>query len=172
MDDSALSPVTSRQGGLKQMIKTILVPTDFSEHSQRAFERARDLAEQLEAKLYLLHVQTESALRIAVKEGLLDGASTDEKLCEAVDQLIEQRFSQVLSGFDRSQIAIEHTSRRGEQAAVIVAYAQEIGADLIVIGRRGAGLIDEVRAVIGSVTESIIRKSPCPVMVVRREHRR
>jgi len=153
------------------MIKTILVPTDFSVHAQRAFERAFDLAAQLGAKLYILHVQTESALRTAIKEGLLDGASTDEALQEAVEQLIEQRFSQTLCAVNHSQVEIERASRRGDPDAVIPAYAKEVGADLIVIGRRGAGFIDEMRAaVVGSATEGVIRKSPCPVMVVRREH--
>lgn len=154
------------------MIKTILVPTDFSEHALRAFERAFELAEQLGAKLYLLHVRTDSFLRTAVKEGLLDGNSTDEELQDAVSQLIEERFSQTLCAIDHSQTAIEHISRRGDPDTVIPAYAKEVGADLIVIGRRGAGFIDEMRtAVIGSVTESVIRKSPCPVMVVTREHK-
>jgi nucleotide-binding universal stress UspA family protein len=102
---------------------------------------------------------------------LVDGASTDEELKEAVEQLIAQRFSQTICGVDRSQIAIECASRRGEPAAMIAAYAQELGADLVVVGRRGAGLMDEMRAaVIGSVTANVIRKAPCPVMVVRREH--
>lgn len=153
------------------MIKTILVPTDFSEHAQRALERACDLAVALGAKIYLFHVQTESALRTAIKEGLLGEASTDEELLKAVSQLIEERFSQALCAVDRAQISIEISSRRGDPDAVIPAYADEIGADLIVIGRRGTGFMDEVRAaVIGSVTEGVIRKSPCPVMVVRREH--
>ena len=152
------------------MIKTILVPTDFSEHASRAFERACDLAAQLGAKLHLLHVQSESALRIAVKEGLFDACNTDDEIHSAVTQLIEQRFSQTLSGLDPS-LSIEHACRRGEPGAAIIAYAQEIGADLIVVGRRGTGLIEEMRVtVIGSVTETLIRKSPCPVMVVRREH--
>lgn len=152
-------------------IKTILVPTDFSEHAQRAFESAGDLASQLGAKLYLLHVQTDSALRTAIKEGLLDGARTDEELLDAVNQLIEERFSQVLCAVNHSQFPIEHTSRRGDPDSVIPAFADEIGADLIVIGRRGTGFMDEVRAaVIGSVTQGVLRKSPCPVLVVRREH--
>lgn len=152
-------------------INTILVPTDFSEHAQRAFERACDLAAQLGAKISLLHVQSAGALRTAVKEGLLDGASTDEELESAVAQLIEERFSQVLSGIDRSQTTIDRAWRRGEPGAVITAYAKEIGADLIVIGRRGAGLLEDVKAaVIGSVAESLVRKSPCPVMIVRRDH--
>jgi nucleotide-binding universal stress UspA family protein len=153
------------------MIKTILVPVDFSEHAQRAVERASDLAVQVGAKLYLLHVQTEGSLRTALREGLLGATSTDEEICQAVEQLIEERFSQTLCGLDRSQIVVEHCSRRGEPAALIPVYAEEIGADLVVLGRRGAGLMNEVRAaVIGSVTASVIRKSPCPVMVVRREH--
>jgi nucleotide-binding universal stress UspA family protein len=154
------------------MIKTILVATDFSEHSQRAFERAFDLAEQLGAKLCLLYVQTGSVLRTAVKEGLLAVGSTDDEMQEAVSQLIEGRFSQTVCAVDHSQVAIEHATRRGDPDAVIPAFAVEVGAGLIVIGRRGAGFMDEMRAaVIGSVTEAVIRKSPCPVMVVRRDHR-
>ncbi|HKA20388.1 MAG TPA: universal stress protein [Blastocatellia bacterium] len=154
------------------MIKTILVATDFSEHAQRALERAIDLAGQVGARVYLLHIQTEGALRMALREGLLSATSSDEEIREAVAQLIEERFSQAQSGIDRSQTVVEHCSRRGEAGVLIPAYAEEIGADLVVLGRRGAGLIGEVRAaVIGSVTASVIRRSPCPVMVVRREHR-
>ncbi len=153
-------------------VKTILVPTDFSEHAQRAFDAACDLAEQLGAKVYLLHVQSASALRVAVQEGLLGDASTDEELETAVAQLIEQRFSQVLSAAGHSPISIERIWRRGEPCATITAYANDIGADLVVVGRRGAGLLEDVRAaVLGSVAESLIRKSPCPVLIVRREHK-
>lgn len=152
-------------------IKTILVPTDFSAHAHRAFERACDLAEQLGAKLHLLHVQGGSVLRTAVQEGLLGDASTDGELERAVEQLIHQRFSETLSGAGHSQIAVECVSRRGDPGAVTVAYANEIGADLVVVGRRGSGLIEGIgAAVIGSVAETLIRKSPCPVLVVRREH--
>ena len=149
-------------------IQIILVPVDFSENSQVAFETAYDLALQLGAKLYVLHVQDESALRIAIKEGLLGQCSTDEELQAAVERLTEERFSKMLSSVDISKVAIEHMSRRGDSDREIVAYAREIEADMIVMGRRGAGLIS---AVLGSVTESVIRKSPCPVLVVRLEHK-
>ncbi|HSB12456.1 MAG TPA: universal stress protein [Blastocatellia bacterium] len=152
-------------------INTILVATDFSEHSQRAFEVANDLARQTGAKLCLLHVQTENALRTAVKEGLLDNASTNEEIQSAIEQLTAGRFAQVISGLGLSDVSIEKCSRRGDADAVIPAYAKEIGADLLIVGRRGAGLIQGVRsALLGSVTDAVIRKSPCPVMVVRREH--
>jgi nucleotide-binding universal stress UspA family protein len=153
-------------------IKTILAPTDFSENAQVAFERAYDLARQLRAKLYVLHVRDESNLRVAIREGLLAAESTDEQLQEAVRRLTEERFSKLFSCVDCSQIELEYISRRGDSDATIIAYAKEINADIIVIGRRGAGLMDNLlSAVLGSVAESVIKKSPCPVLVVRRDHK-
>lgn len=154
-------------------IKNILAPTDFSENAQVAFERAYDLARQLKARLYVLHVRDESNLRIAIREGLLDAESTDEQLQAAVERLTEDRFSKLFADFDRSQVEIEHLSRRGDSDAAIIAYAKEISADIIVIGRRGAGMMyDFLSAVLGSVAETLIKKSPCPVLIVRRDHRR
>ncbi|HXG93930.1 MAG TPA: universal stress protein [Blastocatellia bacterium] len=152
-------------------IKTILVPTDFSENAQVAFEKAYELARQLGAKLYLLHIRDESALRTAIREGLLDGATTDEQLQDAVKRLTEERFSKMLASVDTSKVEIERASRRGDADQVIIACAKELPADLIVIGRRGAGLVEKIKsAVLGSVAETVIRKSPCPVLVVRRDH--
>lgn len=154
-------------------IKNILVPTDFSENAEVAFERAYDLALQLGARLYTLHVRDESNLRIAIKEGLLDAGSTDEQLQEAVKRLTEDRFSKLFAGVDRSQVQLEHLSRRGDSDAAIIAYAKEIDADIIVVGRHGAGVMQNfLNTVLGSVAETVIKKSPCPVLVVRREHRR
>lgn len=150
-------------------IQIILVPVDFSENSQVAFEAAYDLALQLGAKLYVLHVQDESTLRIAIKEELLSQCSTDEEVQSLVERLAEERFSKMLSSMDISKVAIEHTSRRGDSDREIVAYAREIEADMIVIGRRGASIIS---AVLGSVAESVVKKSPCPVLVVRLEHKK
>ncbi|HKP86863.1 MAG TPA: universal stress protein [Blastocatellia bacterium] len=152
--------------------KTILVPTDFSENAQVAFEVACDLALRLGAKLQVLHVQDESALRIAIKEGLLQGCSTDEECQAAVERLTEERFSRMFAAKDCSNVAVGHAARRGDSDYVITAYASEINAGMIVIGRRGASLMKGIiSAVVGSVAESVIAKSPCPVLVVRRDHK-
>jgi nucleotide-binding universal stress UspA family protein len=154
-------------------IKTILVPIDFSENAQVAFEKACDLASQLKAKLYVLHVQDESNLRVAVKEGLLDAQSTDEQLQEAVERLTKERFSRLLACVDHSQLELEYLSCRGDSDSVIIAHAKKINADIIVIGRRGAGAMENfLSAVLGSVAETVIKKSPCPVLVVRRDHKK
>ncbi|HLG14070.1 MAG TPA: universal stress protein [Blastocatellia bacterium] len=152
-------------------INNILVPTDFSENAQLAFDHAYALAAQLDAKLYLLHVRDESALRIAVKEGLLGADTTDEELQTAVEQLVEERLSATLAGVDRTAVTIEKVFRRGDPKLVIIEYAREIDADVIVVGMRGTGVVDVIKtALLGSVAESVIRKARCPVLMVRLDH--
>jgi len=153
-------------------IKNIVVPTDFSENARLALDKAVDLACQLGAKIYLLHIQDESTLRIAVKEGLLREDSTDELLQAEVDRLTQERFESLLISCDVSAIGLEHLTRRGEADVAIVRFAREIDADLIAVGLRGAGLMGLLKtAVMGSVAEAVIKKSPCPVLVVRIEHK-
>jgi len=153
-------------------IEKILVPTDFSENSQVAFDRAHDLSQQLRAKLYVLHIQDGSALRVAVKEGLVSSNSTDEELEESVKELIEQRFSSMLAGTDRFDPSIECISRRGIPKSGIVQYAEEINADIVVIGMHGLTAMSLLTSAdLGSVAEHVLRKSPCPILIVRTDHR-
>jgi nucleotide-binding universal stress UspA family protein len=152
-------------------INTILVPTDFSENAQLAFDHGHSLAQQVGATLYVLHVRDESALRTAVKEGLFGSMESDEEVQTAVVALIEQRFSAMLAGTDPSVVA-HHEARRGDPKLEIVRYASEISADILIVGMRGAGLLTTLRSVVlGSVAEGLIGKSPCPVLVVRLDHR-
>jgi len=149
-------------------ISTILAPTDFSETAQAAFARAYSLARQLDAKLCVLHVQDESVLRTAVKEGLVKQDSTDEELQAEVNQLIEMRFSEMLAGVAPADVPIETCSRRGEPNSMIVKYAEEIKADLVVVGMNGITAMGQVASLIlGSVCEHVLRASPCPTLVVR-----
>lgn len=154
-------------------IKTILVPTDFSLNGQVAFERALELARLLKAELHVMHVQDESNLRTAVREGLLTESSTDEELEEQVKQLIDERISQMLSGFDLLDMTVHRVSRRGDPKSVIIEVASEIAADLVVVGMSGTTAREKLRSVvIGSVAESVMRKSPCPTLVVRVDHKK
>jgi nucleotide-binding universal stress UspA family protein len=58
--------------------------------------------------------------------------------------------------------------RMGKAATEIVDLAEELGAGLVVLGSRGLGGIR--RALIGSVSESVVRHAHCPVMVVRNDN--
>jgi universal stress protein A len=152
-------------------ITKILVPTDFSENAQVAFQRAFDLARQLKAKHYLLHVQDGSVFQTAVQEGLVGPDSTDEQLQSAVEQLTESRFSEMLAGLDPIDIPIERLTLRGYPKSTIIDYAEEIHAELVVIGRRGLTAMSMITsAVVGSIAEYVLRRSPCPTVVVRLEH--
>jgi nucleotide-binding universal stress UspA family protein len=153
-------------------IKSILVPTDFSDNAQVAVEKGYELACQLGAKLYLLHVQDESTLRTAIKEGLFKEDATDEILQAKVKQVVEARFSELRSDLIRSDVEIKSLSLRGDPKSLITEYANEIKADMLVIGMRGITAASKiVSAVIGSVTEHVMRKSPCPTVVVRLDQR-
>ncbi len=153
-------------------IGRILVPTDFSENSQVAFERAYSLARQLGAKLYVLHIQDGSVLRTAIKEELLSADSTDEQLQASVQELTAERFSEMTAGLDRSELDIECLSRLGDPKRAIVHYAEEINADIVAMGMRGITAMSAITsAALGSVTEYVLRRSPCPTLVVRLEHR-
>jgi nucleotide-binding universal stress UspA family protein len=152
-------------------VKKILVPTDFSENAQVAFLRACDLARQLKAKLYLLHVQDGSVLRTAAQEGLVGPDSTDQQLQAAIEQLTQLRFSEMLAGLDLTDVPIEHLTLRGYPKSVILDYAKEIHAELVVIGLRGLTAMSLITsAVWGSVADYVIQRSPCLTVVVRLEH--
>ena len=65
---------------------------------------------------------------------------------------------------DGAEVAGEHL-RAGKPAEEIIALAEELDADLVVLGSRGAGWLK--RLVTGSVSEGVVREGPCPVLVVR-----
>src|SRR6185369_13512880 len=153
-------------------INTILVSTDFSENAQVAFEKACELAGLLKARLHVLHVQDESSLRVAIKEGLLNSCETDEAIRAAVERLTEERFARMLAQADCGESEITRLSRRGDAAQQTLAYAKQVGADMIVIGRHGEGVLSNfINAVLGSVAEVIIRKSPCSFFLGCGDHR-
>lgn len=149
--------------------KTLLVAVDFSENAEAAFDVAYDLARDLGSKLFVLHVQDENVLRTAIREDLFDDCATDEELEAAVKKLNEDRLATLLARAEPQELDIKHFSQRGDPKAVIVEWAINTNAYLLVVGRRGVSLIDRV---VGHVTDSVIRKSPCPVVIVRREHKR
>ena len=149
--------------------KTLLVAVDFSENAEAAFEVAYDLARELRAKLFVLHVQDENTLRTAIREDLFDDYSNDEELEAAVKKLNEDRLAKLISVADPQEVEIERRSQRGDPKALVVERAIKINAYLLVVGRRGVSMINRV---VGHVTDSVIRKSPCPVVIVRREHKK
>ena len=138
----------------------ILVPLDFSPHSAKAMEQAIELAKLFEGRLHLLHcypacVGTVSTYGIAVPE------SFHKECREAAVVEIRQWADKVKA----AGVEVETTVSPSLPADAIVRTAQEIGANLIVMGSRGLTGLKHV--FLGSVAERTLRTAPCAVLTVK-----
>ena len=147
----------------------ILVATDGSEEAELATRTATDLAQKTSSELHVVHVFGIAPVGPPVypEATELQGEALE---AEAGERVSEQRAREVLDaevGKVRSgggAVAEAHLLE-GRTAPAIVGLAEEVGAGLIVMGSRGRGGIR--RALMGSVSDSVVRHAHCPVLVVR-----
>lgn len=144
-------------------ISRILVPIDFSAHSEYALQYAIALAGRLDASLHLLHV---------VEDPLASGAWGPEgvlpDLTELRAELIadaEQRLLAYRGEAERAQVPVVTAARIGLTSHTIVDYAKTLNVDLIVMGTHGRTGVAHL--FVGSVAERVLRHAPCPVLTVR-----
>ena len=153
----------------------ILLATDGSRNVAPATDVAVQLSKVTGSELYLVYVGEDaySATLIYPETTDLGGVEREDPvLLEQLQRQFEQMSRRVLetevdnvreAGGTVAQI---HLST-GKAAAEIVDLAEELGAGLVVVGIRGLGGIR--RALMGSVSDSVVRHAHCPVLVVRRE---
>jgi universal stress protein A len=143
-------------------LRRILVPTDFSKYSDVALEYATALAEKFGAEIYLLHVVQDLAVFVP------DAVAVTPPIAVPVEQFIaagREALRRVVSERHLERFAVHPEIREGAPFYEIVRFAKETPADLIVMGTHGhTGL---VHVLLGSVTEKVVRKAPCPVLTVR-----
>jgi universal stress protein A len=140
----------------------ILVPTDFSKFSKNALAYAAAFAEKFQAELYLLHVVQNFALLVPDSVNVVPpvGPSVEE-LTVAVRAALERTVQEN----QLERFTVHREVREGAAFYEIIQFAKEKDVDLIVMGTHGhSGL---VHVLLGSVTEKVVRKSPCPVLTVR-----
>ena len=70
----------------------------------------------------------------------------------------------LMADLETDGVEVTASEELGDPASVIITFCEEEGADLLVIGRRGAGLVE--RMMIGSVADRLAHYSPCPLMIV------
>lgn len=146
--------------------KTILVPTDFSEGARQALRIASDLAVTHGARLLVLHV---TELPPGLDTGTMIAPAPGGIPITVVDFAREQALSWMTQ--DRDQIvdkAIDASVRIevGPVVDTVIEIAEKVNADLIVVGTHGR--TGFAHLVLGSVAERIVRRSPVPVLSVRR----
>jgi nucleotide-binding universal stress UspA family protein len=135
-------------------IRTILHPTDFSDRSGHALQLASALARDYQARLVLLHVIPRPV--IGYGEGVIppEPEFVREEAQEQLDRL----------AVPGGGVVAERRLGEGDPAAVILHFAREAHADLVVMGTHGRTGLG--RLLMGSVAEQVVRRAPCPVLTV------
>lgn len=135
------------------MFKTVLFPIDQSREAREAAEAVINIVQKYNSRLVLL----------SVVEAADSEESSDVEPMASPDK-VAQLLENAQSLFTQQAIEAETIEREGKPAFVICDVADEIGADLIIMGCRGIGLTDE--GIAESVTYRVINLSPCPVLIV------
>jgi nucleotide-binding universal stress UspA family protein len=141
-------------------IDSILVPIDFSDHSQKALDTALDLAERFGAKVHLLHCYK-------VFEGRISpyGPAPSEDFGREAREAALKGLRVWRSAVEDRGIEIEEHVCDLFPSEAIAPMARELNVDLIVMGTRGLSGLKHV--LLGSVTERTLRQAPCPVLTVK-----
>lgn len=140
------------------MFKKILVAVDGSTNSDRAVEAAADIAKAHDSALTACH-----AFHVPehYKTDLVD------ELEEALDADAERLLSHAAGVAEKAGVAADKKLlRKGHPAQAIVAFAEEMGADLIVVGVRGR-TPDQGRSM-GSISSAVSQNAGCSVLLIRR----
>ncbi len=140
------------------MIKNILVPYDFTNFADTAFEKAVEIAKKFDAKLILLTVIGKDIDTSGMSLSRAQEAQ-DEVEVQAVKDLNKIKNSQ--EGTDISVSIIHNPST----VDGILSFAEKNNIDLIAMGSHGRSGFKKV--VLGSVASVIITKSKCPVLIVK-----
>jgi nucleotide-binding universal stress UspA family protein len=147
-------------------IRSILLPTDFSECARHALPAAASLARLVGARIICLHVVEPLVPTVGwtpIAEPLPVADISEELEESAARELPKFAQCEECEGLDVEDLIV-----RGEAASEIVRVAREREVDLIVVsshGRTGLG-----RMLFGSTAESVVRHAHCPVLVVKPPH--
>lgn len=123
--------------------KKLLIPIDFSEHSELAARQGISLATIYEGTVYFLHVGDDA-----------------ERSAQRLSKFLAHKIGYEMPAPVKKLVA------QGNPASVILSAAKKIGADVIVMGSRGvSGLRHLVQ---GSVSEKVLRQAHCPVLIIKK----
>ena len=153
-------------------IKHILVPTDGSGDACKAADMAGMLARAHDARVTVLSVLSDDLIMPLAWGGSVDPAVSpfSSKSVEEIRAALEQRtrdeaLANTVSAVGESPGEVRATVEWGHPADTICRFAADNGIDLIVIGSHGRSGIG--RVLLGSVSNAVANRAPCPVTIVR-----
>jgi nucleotide-binding universal stress UspA family protein len=144
----------------------LLVPTDFSEDSEQAARYAVELAKRFQAEIHCIHVVDIPADLLSTSDYYMTGPSK-----QFIDQIREESKKN-LEAFAKKNlegVGVRTAFLEGSPFVEIIRYAHNQEIDLVVIATHGRTGLRHV--LFGSVAEKVVRKAPCPVLVVKRKER-
>ncbi len=142
-------------------VNRILSPIDFSKASKGALAVARHVAEIYDAELALLHV-LENAIHPAFYQL---GAQSIADLQPGIFDRAEAALHDAMKEAGGPDVRATYHALEGHAARAVLRFAEEQDVDLIVIATHGLSAIEHF--LLGGVTEKVIRRAPCPVLVTR-----
>lgn len=156
-------------------MNTLMAAVDFSKTTDAVLEQASTLAKALEAKLWILHVASDETQAIAYETTQFSSFSPDFVSMPGDVQLARDLSAEEIKREHAELIAISTNLRKagvdaqsillkGNASKLIVDKAIELGVGIILLGSHGHGLLH--KALLGSVSESVIRHAPCNVLIV------
>jgi nucleotide-binding universal stress UspA family protein len=145
--------------------KKILVPTDFSDYSDRAFLQALDIARQYGSSVELFHVVADDVQQCAV-DYCMDN-SVVEELKKEILARAQEKISTELARFPEAKDNTLVTAEigHGKPYQTILQEQRDKGFDLIVLASLGKSGIAHI--IIGSVARHILREATCPVLLIK-----
>lgn len=142
--------------------KRILFPTDFSSAAAHALSVAISLALEHEGILFLVHVIEEEQFSSPYSFG---SRPVKVEHGYGIEDRAREELSKLISPQVKRQIHVEEILLKGKPFVEIIRAAREKNIDLIVIPTHGHAGIKHSH--LGSDAERVIRKAPCPVLVIR-----
>ena len=145
-------------------MKKILVPTDFSGFANNALEVAADIALKTNASIMLLHANEKMVTATPLAEYYLYDKAIEDEYLDMVNESLKKTLAEIADNDKFARVKIETAVIGGPMVSVIEEVVKDHAIDLIVMGTRGASGMEEF--FIGSNTEKVIRRAPCPVLAL------
>lgn len=142
-------------------VKSLLVPTDFSDNAAQALGLAKEIAKGSQATLHLLHVVEPVVYPADWSYAQVGFADIEQEL----QQNAEKELSDLSAALKSEGYNVEYAVKRGRASDEICNYAAENGISIVSIGTHGRSGLEHF--LFGSTTERVLRKAPCPVLSVR-----
>ena len=146
-------------------LRKILVPIDFSDYSKKALQYAVPFARQFNARIYLLYVVEPTIYPADFSFGQIGMPNVENELRMKGEQELQELIKNEIKGAVPSEALV----KVGLPFVEVVSFAKDEKIELIIVATHGHSGVEHV--LFGSTAEKIVRKAPCPVLVVRSDER-